>query len=110
MKITDIHFEYQELFEEFFCSMLDIRNEARESLYKSPGDHDAFPDNEYEAFLRYGNFDLYGLTAASDDAEVYGWCLELWGLDCHCPIPIEATMANCPICRKPCAEEGKRNV
>ena len=91
MKLTEIHFEYQELFEEFFCSMLGIRNESRKAAYAPGGD-------DYADFLRYGNFDLYGLTAGSDDAEVYLWCLELWGLDCHHPISIEQSPAICPIC------------
>ena len=93
MKVTDIHLEYEELFEEFFISMLDVRNDARQHLYQ--------PLEKYEDFLKYGNFDLYGLTAASDDSEVYMWCLELWGLECHHPIPYDEVTRECPICKKP---------
>jgi len=92
MQLPDIHFEYQELFEDFFSKMLKIRDGARESMYK--------PTTHYEDFLKLGNFDLYGLTAASDDAEVYGWCLELWALECHHPIPADMKVEVCPICRK----------
>ncbi len=101
MMVPDLHLEYQEVFEEFFISMLEVRNAARGQLYEKKLE-------EYEDFLRYGNFDLYGLTAASDDAEVYGWCLELWGLECHCPIPCsEYPDYPCPICDKPQSETIK---
>jgi len=101
MKVTDLHLEYEELFEDFFCKMLEVRNEAREGMYKTQTEES--PDNKYMDFLRYGNFDLYGLTAASDDADVYLWCLELWGLECHHPIPYDECEGSrvCPICKKP---------
>jgi len=96
MLLPDIHYEYQELFEDFFCKMLDLRDQARDNMYK--------PVKHYEDFLQYGNFDLYGLTAACSDAEVYGWCLELWALDCHHPVPVELNegfSTDCPVCRQP---------
>ena len=102
MKLPDIHTEYQELFEEFFMKMLSIRNGARDSMYSK--------EHDYEAFLKYGNFDLYGLTAASDDAEVYGWCLELWALDCHHPVPKELSVDKCPVCKKPDYSHDKPSI
>ena len=73
--------------------MLQVRDEARDKMYKTK--------YEYEDILKYGNFDLYGLTAASTDAEVYGWCLEIWALECHHPVPSDMKADLCPICKRP---------